>query len=225
MLTDEGQQLLPKAKQLLALWNEMEGTFSEEHKLPLKLGIVSELDFNAIVPLMKAYHELYPNCQVQIIEKEEAELHQLLKSKSIDGFFLKYIPYDHTLFDHRLIRKDKLVFAVPSNHSFALKDKINLQEIDNQNLVERTNCSLYKEVEACFNKGNISPNVVFQAKGDDMAKALVASGIGISLIPQIEKAYQNIKFIPIADQQFYRKIFLIWNKENTSNTLKNFLMI
>ncbi|MGB0523899.1 MAG: LysR family transcriptional regulator [Flammeovirgaceae bacterium] len=225
ILTDEGQQLLPKAKQLLAIWNDMEGTFSAERNVPLKLGIVSEIDFNAIAPLMKTYHELYPKCQIQIIEKEEAELHQLLKNKSIDGFFLKYIPFDHTLFNHRLVRKDKLVFAVPPNHPFALKDKVTLQEVDGEDFIERTNCSLYKEVEASFHQGKIAPHVVFQAKGDDMAKALVASGIAISLVPHIEKVYQNIKFVPIADQHFYRKIFLIWNKENTSKALNHLLMI
>lgn len=225
MLTDEGRQLLPKAKQLLAVWHEMEGTFSAERKTPLKLGIVSEIDFNAIVPLMKSYHELYPSNQIQVIEKEEAVLHQLLKNKSIDGFFLKYIPSQFTTVEHRLIRKDKLVFAVPTQHPFAQKDKINMQELDGQDFIERTNCSLYKEVEGCLEAGNISPHVVFQAKGDDMAKALVASGIGISLVPQIEKGYQNIKFVPIADQQFNREIFLIWNKGASPKSLQNFLSV
>ena len=224
-LTDEGKQLLPKAKQLLSVWNDMESVFSEEYCKPLKLGTVSEIDFNAVVPMMKSYHELYPQIETQIIEDSEVKLHQMLKSESIDGYFQKYIPFDYNDFEYRLIRKDKLVLAVPSNHPFANKKKLALKAIDNQDLIERTNCSLYNEVETCLKESNINPNIVFRAKGDDMAKALVASGIGISLVPQIEMPYPNIKYIPIADQQFNRKIFLIWKKGRVSKSMSNLLKI
>ena len=225
MLTDEGKQLLPKAKQLLRTWNEMESIFSEEYNKPLKLGVVSEIDFNAIVPVMKSFHELYPNIETQIIENSESELHQMLKSESIDAYFQKYIPFDHNDFEYRLIRKDKLVLAVPNNHQFATKHKLPLQAIDGQNLIERTNCSLYSEVEKCLDEKDIRPNVVFRAKGDDMAKALVASGVGISLVPDIEMAYPNVKYVPIADEQFDRKIFMIWKKGSVSKTMQKLLKI
>ncbi len=225
LLTDEGKQLLPKAKKLLSLWSEMESIFSETYLKPLKLGVVSEIDFNAIVPMMKSFHELYPNIETQIIENSEMELHQMLKNESIDGYFQKYIPFDHNDFEHRLIRKDKLVLAVPANHPFATKNKLPLQAIDGQSLIERTNCSLYSEVENRLNKRNIHPNVVFRAKGDDMAKALVASGIGISLVPCIEVEYPNVKYVAIADEQFDRKIFLIWKKKSVSASMGKLLKI
>ena len=225
LLTDEGKQLLPKARQMLGTWNEMESIFSEEYCKPLKLGVVSEIDFNAIVPMLKSFHELFPNIETQIIENSESELHQMLKSESIDGYFQKYIPFDHSDFKYRLIRKDKLVLAVPNNHPFATKNKLPLQAIDKQSLIERTNCSLYGEVEECLKEKNIQPNIVFRAKGDDAAKALVASGIGISLVPSIEMEYPNVKYIPIADVQFDRKIFLIWKKGSVSKTMEKLLEI
>lgn len=225
LLTDEGKQLLPKAKQLLKTWYEMESIFSEEYCKPLKLGVVSEIDFNAIVPMMKSFHELYPYIETQIIENSEVELHQMLKNETIDGYFQKYIPFDHNDFKYRLIRKDKLVLAVPKNHPFATKNKLPLQAIDQQNLIERTNCSLYSEVESCLKTKNIHPNVVFRAKGDDMAKALVASGIGISLVPNIEMVYPNIQYVPIADERFDRKIFLIWKKESISKSMEKLLKL
>lgn len=225
LLTDEGKQLLPKAKQLLRTWNDMESIFSEEYCKPLKLGVVSEIDFNAIVPMMKSFHERYPNIETQIIENSEVELHQMLKMESIDCYFQKYIPFDHNEFEYRLIRKDKLVLAIPNTHPFAGMKKLALQAIDGQNLIERTNCSLYSEVEACLQKRNIQPKVVFRAKGDDMAKALVASGIGISLVPNIELEYPNIKYVPISDEQFDRKIFMIWKKGNVTKTMNKLLKI
>jgi LysR family hydrogen peroxide-inducible transcriptional activator len=224
-LTEEGKQLLPKAKQLLRVWNDMESLFSVEYAKPLRLGVVSEIDFKAIVPMMKSFHERFPSHQVQIVEGNEAELHQNLKNESIDGFFQKYIPDEQNGFEHQLIRKDKLVLAVPVQHVFASKSKLPLKSIDQQDLVERTNCSLYMEVESCLDQHEIKPNIVFQAKGDDMARALVASGIGISLIPQIDTEYPNIKYVSISDHQFHRKIFLVWKKGNTSKMLKNLLSL
>jgi len=225
LLTDEGKQLLPKAKQLLSTWHEMESIFSEAYHKPLKLGVVSEIDFNAIVPMMKVFHELYPNIETQIIEGNDFELYQMLKNESIDGYFQKYLPPNHHEFEHRSIRKDKLVLAVPENHPYAGKRKLNLSALEGQSLIERSNCSLYDEVTHELQQKNIHPKTVFRAKGDDMAKALVASGIGISLVPDIEMEYPNVKYIPIADAHFDRKIFMIWKKGPISNTMKKLLEI
>lgn len=225
LLTDEGRQLLPKAKQLLGTWNDMESIFSEDYCKPLKLGVVSEIDFNAIAPMLKSFHERYPNVETQIIENSGVKLQQMLKKETIDGYFQKRLPDDQNDFAARLIRKDKLVLAIPSSHPFASMKKLSLQAIDGQSLIERTNCSLYSEVEARLQKRNIQPNIVFRAKGDDMAKALVASGIGISLVPKIEMEYPNINFVPISDEQFNRRIFMIWKKGKASKTMDKFLKI
>lgn len=225
LLTDEGVQLLPKAKLLLRTWNDMESVFSEDYCKPLKLGVVSEIDFNAIVPMMKSFRERYPNVETQIIEGTEVELNQMLKNESIDGYFQKYIPFDHIGLKQRLIRKDSLVLAVPSHHPFATKSKLSLQAIHEQNLIERTNCSLYNDVERCLQERDIRPKIAFRAKGDDMAKALVASGLGISMVPDIGMIYPNVKFIPISDAQFDRKIFLIWRKGRISKTMERLLQV
>ena len=225
LLTDEWKQLLPKAKQLLRTWHEMESIFSEEYQKPLKLGVVSEIDFNAIVPMLKSLRELHPTLETQIVENGEAELHQMLKKEHIDGYFQKYVPFDHHDFEYRLIRKDKLVLAVPSNLPFAAKSKLPLQIIDGQDLIERTNCSLYGEVDLWLQQNQIKPNIVFRAKGDDMAKALVSSGIGISLVPDIEMAYPNVRYVPLAGPQFDRHIYLIWKKGNVSATMQKLLKL
>ena len=225
LLTDEGRQLLPKAKQLLSTWNDMESVFSEEHQKPLRLGVVNEIDFNAIAPMMKSFHERHPSIETQIIDNQDTDLHQLLKNEQIDGYFQKYIPNDQEGIEHRLIRKDRLVLAIPATHPFANKKKTPLQTIDEQHFIERTNCSLYSEVEGYLQKQNIQPKIVFRAKGDDMAKALVAAGIGISLVPEIEIAYPNINYVPLSDVQFDRKIYLIWKKGKATSTMKKLLEI
>ena len=56
-----------------------------------------------------------------------------------------------------------------------------------------------------------------------MAKALVASGLGISLVPNIEMEYPNVTCVPITDEQFDRKIYMIWKKGNISKTMEKLL--
>lgn len=222
-LTEKGQRLLPKARQLLQLWGEMEATFSEEQAQPLRLGVTSEIDFNAITPMVKSFHQLHPGLQMQIVEREEPMLYQELREEKIDGFFVKYAPKNTEEFDYCLLRKDKLVLAVPEAHPFATRERLPLRALDGQDLVERTNCSLYGEVESALETANIRPNVVFHAKGDDMAKALVASGIGISLVPALKNPYPGVVYLPITDHQFWREILLVWRKGKLSPGLKAFL--
>lgn len=223
LLTEAGKELLPRAKKLLSIWNEMESFYVEEQQTVLKLGIVNEIDFNAIVPTIKSFHEAYPYYQIQVIEENNlTKLKEKLKQRELDAFFLKY-DVDAEELDRRLMRKDPLALAVPNTHPFAKFDKIDLKLIDGQDFIERTNCSLYEEVHSYLQKEKITPKIVFRARGDDMARALVSAAVGISLIPVIEVEHSKYKLVNLSGQQFHRKIYLNWDKSHLPRVLKRFL--
>ncbi|MEH0156647.1 LysR family transcriptional regulator [Limibacter armeniacum] len=222
-LTEEGKILLPKAKQLLAIWASMESTFSVDEAKPFHIGISDEVDFQTLVPYFKTFQGLYPNCQVQVFELPQKELYQQLRTQEVEGFFQKMPPTDTEQYAYKLIRQDKLALAVPENHHMAQKSKVCFKELQGIDFIERKSCSLYNEVKKAFDDEGINPKVVFSAKRDETTKALVASSIGVSLVPDIGVDYPGISFVPISDRKFTRKVFFIWKKNADSAVLKKFL--
>ncbi|EJF54522.1 transcriptional regulator [Saprospira grandis DSM 2844] len=222
-LTTEGQELLPKAKKLLANWEEMQ-TFKEKtSRQVLKLGLSPDLDFTAILPLIKQFHKRYPTYEVQLVEKSCAmELLETLKKNEIHALFSKTaLSLEHV--QQELIREDPLGLAVPLNHPFAQLPQVDVRLLDQSNFIERSNCSKRDEILDFFQSHQIKINTVFKAKGDEMARALVSAGLGISLIPVLEKKPKSYHIIPLKAANFKRKIFLQWAKDNLASPLKYFL--
>ncbi|WP_338763973.1 LysR family transcriptional regulator [Bernardetia sp. ABR2-2B] len=223
-LTKEGEALLPKAKTILSMWNAMESEFVEEKSKILNLGVLDVLDFDEIVPMMKSFNELYNSYQVNLIEGNTEILYEKLQKQEIDAIFIKSIPSQKNL-DYRIITEDKLVFGVPQNHILAQKNKLELSVLHQLPFIKRYNCNLYDEIQEVLKVKNIEPDVIFSANGDDVAKSLVASGLGVSLLPQPKQEIEGIKFIPISDGDFRRKIVFVWKKDTVPSALEKLLSV
>ncbi|PWJ39165.1 LysR family transcriptional regulator [Sediminitomix flava] len=220
-LTKEGEILLPKAKSMLSIWNSMETEFAHETIKELNIGVLNTLDFDTIVPKMKAFKELHSGCKVNLIEGDHEYLSSKLQRNELDGYFSKAIPEEEQL-EHCVVSEDKLMIGVPDTHPLAMKDKVELNALHKISFIKRCNCSLFKEVSSAFEEKQIEPDYVFTANGDDTALALVASGIGVSLLPKPRKENVGVKFLPITDANFKRKITFVWKKGNHSKALMNF---
>ncbi|WP_375561091.1 LysR family transcriptional regulator [Bernardetia sp. OM2101] len=223
-LTKEGKALLPKAKSILSMWNAMETEFVEEKAKILNLGVLDVLDFDEIVPMMKSFNELYSSYQVNLIEGNTEILYKKLQKQEVDAIFIKSIPSQKNL-DYRIITEDKLVFGVPQNHILAQKNKLELSSLHQLPFIKRSNCNLYDDIQEAFTAKNIEPTIVFSANGDDVARSLVASGLGVSLFPNPKQEIEGIKFIPISDGNFRRKIVFVWKKDSIQNALGKLLSV
>lgn len=223
LLTTEGKTLLPKAKKLLATWEEMQ-TFKEKtSRQVLKLGLSPDLDFMAILPIIKQFHKNYPTYEVQLVEKNcSMELLETLKKNEIHALFSKTaVSLDHI--QQQLIREDPLGLAVPLNHPFAQLPQVDVRLLHQSNFIERSNCNKKDEILDFFQHHQIKLNTVFKAKGDEMARSLVSAGLGISLIPFLDKTPEDYHLIPLKAANFKRKIFLQWTKDSLSPPLEDFL--
>ncbi|WP_291724821.1 LysR family transcriptional regulator [Bernardetia sp.] len=223
-LTKEGEILLPQAKSILSIWYDMETKFVAEQAKVLNLGVLDVLDFDEIVPMMKSFNELYGSYKINLIEGDTEVLCEKLLKEKLDAVFIKSIPTEKKL-AYKIITEDKMVIGVPQTHSLAQKKEIDLSAIHQLPFIQRNNCNLYDEIQEVFSQKNIAPNIIFSANGDEVAKSLVASGLGITMLPKPKKELEGICCVSIKDVDFKRKIVLAWKKENVQNALKNLLSV
>ncbi len=108
--------------------------------------------------------------------------------------------------------------TLPVDNTEAIQqgDYENNEESDGQKLKpEDDMTSVIKKKPLCLTESN----------NNDTVTALVNSGVGVSLLSKPVKSVEGIKFIPIADAEFIRKICFVWKKENLSKALSNFLSV
>lgn len=224
-LTNEGVKLLPKAKQLLSLWNSVESEFKHTESKTLKIGVLTDLINDAFVPILKSFKELHGHINVSITDDVRDLLVEKLVKNNLDAIFIEEEHIDETNFSKKLIYTEKLEIAVPENHFLANKDQVELKAISKLPFIERCNCKMFSEVEKTFANRKIEIDTVFSARTNETAASLVNSGLGITLLSKPEKRIDGIKFIPICDANFERQIILIWKRDNNSTALHNFISI
>lgn len=224
-LTKSGEALLPKAKQLLSLWYNIEQDFKQQESQVLQLGFVQNISLEAVIPFANDFKSLNPLSEVYITEEKHTLLLSMLQDEKIDLFFTEQQKLDTSKFSSIQVSSEKLYLAVNHKHLLAKKDSVPLSALHEEHFIERSHCALYNEVYAELNKGKIQPKKVFSAHNNETVSALVSSGIGITLMPKPTFLLPEVKFIKISDFEFIRNIILVYKKDYDNTALNKFLEI
>jgi len=64
--------------------------------------------------------------------------------------------------------------AVPKDHRFALRESVQLADLEGEPLIVRTRCDFYQDVTDLLAIRRIKTHIVYQTDQDDRALALVA---------------------------------------------------
>lgn len=143
----------------------------------LSLGIVPRAvaEFLAERPKVKVYIQTLPSRQIadQIATRQfDVALVELPLSKaSISIEPLEPVP---------------ICAVIPRSHQLAQKKRISLSELAGERMILLSQHSYIRyQIEDAFAKLHISPNVVLETPNSLVACALVAAGVGISLISKV----------------------------------------
>jgi DNA-binding transcriptional LysR family regulator len=161
----------------------------------LSLGVVPRAvaEFLAERPKVKVYIQTLPSRQIadQIATRQfDVALVELPLSKaSISIEPLEPVP---------------ICAVIPRSHQLAQKRRISLSELAGERMILLSQHSYIRyQIEDAFAKLHISPNVVLETPNSLVACALVAAGVGISLISKVTAlSFQGdeVVVVPIQEQ-------------------------
>lgn len=141
------------------------------------------------------------------------EIRQKLISGDIDLAFSTWIDDSHI--EGRKIGVHPLVLLVPESHPFAKKDSIRLSELNGESFAAfDAESQLGIQIGEYFRKKDIHPNVIMQARQDEVIYGLVSSSHSVAITPlPLHNPPHNVKILPISDPIPQRDLYLLWNKE------------
>ncbi|WP_103071172.1 LysR family transcriptional regulator [Aquimarina sediminis] len=223
-LTKYGQQFLPKAKELLNKWSDIEQDFNVINLESLRIGFVQNLSINDILHYVNDYQKLNSLSKIVITEDKHEKLYELLQQGEIHAFFSDKNSIS-TDFEKIPVAVEKLYFAINADHPLAKKEFVNLQQIAEEDFIERSQCVLHDEVFGELSKRNIKFTKTFTAHNNETVLALVASNMGFTLMPKPNFSVPEVKFIPIKDADFSRRISLFWKNDYRKKELHKFLSL
>src|SRR5580658_6087370 len=152
----------------------------------LRIGFVSTAG-NEIVPdIVRQFRKSNPEVEFSLRNILTAEQVQMLERGSLDVGFLRLPLGEYSALDVVTVHRERFVLVVPSSHKLAERKRVRLREVVGEDFVmyERTYAPGFHDlIYGIFRDARIAPNVSQTAVEIPMLISLVASGMGISILP------------------------------------------
>ena len=158
---------------------------------------------------------------IEVVDGSCEQLVECLAEQELDTV-LTIVGGNDLKFASRVLFEEPYLLAVPKDHRFARRQSVKLADLDSEPFIERTRCDFYQDVTNVLVARGIKMRVVYQTDQDDRALALVAAGIGLSLVPAHFEV-SAVKQVPVLDLGISRAIGLLWSREREHADLKEFI--
>jgi DNA-binding transcriptional LysR family regulator len=152
-------------------------------------------------PAVALFTERHPEVELSFVEREPEEAAQMLRSAELEvALVFEYGEMDRRDFErvydglelHHLI-DDPMFLALPHEHPMARRQRVRLRDFADETWIQESGTHSWcggLHRSACVAAG-FEPRVGFQSDDYNVVQGLIASGVGISLLPSL--ALTNVR--------------------------------
>lgn len=222
-VTPFGNEFIARAEAILTLLKEIQDLADSRSTL-----LKGELSLGAILTVAPYIFSHI----VQAISTDESPIRLVLKESKtetlvkdiltgeIDAAIVS-LPTDDHVFESIPLFEEPFFLAMPQDHPLTDKAIIEDEDLNNLDLIllEEGHCFRKQALDVCKTTSALENNM-FQATSLETIRHLVATGAGLTLMPQIAvKQHDSLAYRPLANPHFKREIGLISSKSPVKKSL------
>lgn len=221
LLTQAGQALLPRAKQLLqqaADFEKTARTLSDPFKGELKLGSIPTLAPYLLPQVMPGLSKALPEMVFYLHEDKTELLLERVQSGELDAALLPVLEGMEEQFDCRDICDESLLMAVHQEHPYAVRGHVSLSMLKGQKVLslEDGHCLRDQAMAYCFASG-ADEDQQYRATSLETLRAMISTHKNyITLIPKLAVSGvftpaegDHVSYLPFEAPAPVRKLVLL----------------
>jgi DNA-binding transcriptional LysR family regulator len=189
-VTEAGRVVVEEARDLLARAERIKETArraAHGEQGRLAVGYTSSAAFHPFVTQqIRAFRAARPGVVLALAEDGTPELAQALRDERLDAAFLRSTSTDTAGLALEPLLEEKMVAAAPASHPLAQVAKATLADLADETFVfyrRPAGPGLYDAIMAACLAAGFSPNVGQEAPRMASTLSLVASGLGVAIVP------------------------------------------
>ncbi len=232
-LTLIGSQIVEQAQKVLAetaILKEIAKIGRDPLAGALKLGVIYTIGPYLLPDLVKQLIASVPQMPLVLQENFTSKLIELLRDGEIDVAILAE-PFAKTGFVTQALYDEPFLVAVSKHHPWSKRKAINAQELKEQNmlLLGTGHCFRDQVLEVCpeltrYSRSTDGIQRQFEGSSLETIRHMVASGIGITVLPKMALPVSEtgriakdglLTYIPFEGDPPYRRVVLAWRKSFT----------
>jgi LysR family hydrogen peroxide-inducible transcriptional activator len=188
LLTPAGEELLAKARRVLAAARELEmtaKTLGDPLAGEFHLGLIPTLAPYLLPIIMPELIHRLPNLQLFLHEHKTSDLLERLDQGELDALVLPWLD-DMSSFQAYDLFNEKFVLAVSKKHELADRKRVKLEYLEGHKVLtlEDGHCLREQALGYCFSAG-ADEDRRFQATSLETLRYMVAANMGITLLPEL----------------------------------------
>lgn len=215
-LTDAGQSLMPRAREILDAIRATEAAVRREDadgQALLRVGAIPTVAPYVLPAAVQRLTAREPELRIELREDYSAVLAKLVHENALD-VVIAALPYTFDQCTTESLGRDALLVAVPSTHSAARAGRITLAQLREAPAVtlDPAHCLGDQVAEFCTSR-QLAPSVICRSAQLATVFELVGAGLGVSIVPAIAAARHNTPhcvYVPLAEYPLEREIVAVW---------------
>lgn len=196
-LTEAGRGVLDSAITILGEVDDLE-SIGSEHRLSgeLTIGCFSSLAPTILPRLLQRYTTEHPEVHTSIVVETADVLDERLRSGQLD-VIISYNPHLDPTLAYEPLFETRMHALLPATHALAGEQSVSVRDLVEDPLVLMMTPPSNGEVLGYFARQELRPNVRFRVTHFELARSLVAAGLGYSLFIQRPKNNHSYDGLPL----------------------------
>lgn len=185
-LTDAGSRFLGHARRIeTEFLLAQQAVSGVETTTLLRIGWLGSVASQLLAPAVTAAAQA--GTQIELLEGSERELVRHLGQGRID-VALTLVGRGGERFLEEPLIEEGYALALPATHKLAGRDVIGAEELAGDVMIVRRHCEVLSETSRHFTERGIRPHFALRSVQDDRVLAMVAAGLGATVMPDSHRA-------------------------------------
>ncbi|PYY28737.1 Transcriptional regulator [Paenibacillus illinoisensis] len=205
-LTHAGVTFVEQAQKIVdavELLRQEMSDISQLRKGKVVVGSMPITGSHLLPHVLPAYQQAYPDIEVTLLEDAGLTLEKLTASGKADLSLLS-LPLQEPSLSYVAIGEELIDLAVPPHHPLAVRGNpdhpipVHMEELRDESFVVLKKGQGFRKLtfDLCEQAG-FDPRVVFESNNIETVQSLVATGMGITLVPRFIARAPRSEFVPV----------------------------
>ncbi len=183
--TAQGRLLLPAVRTLLEQGdrvNRLAEQIRSGRAGTIRIGTFTSVAVHWLPPLIQAFRSEHPFVELHLENGDYYDVDHWLKGGDVDiGFVTLPGPEGFRILP---LKEDRLLAILPKNHPLASLPRFPVSSVEKESFISLLESSNH-DARRALDSAGIVPNVTYTTKDDYAVIAMVAQGLGISIMPEL----------------------------------------
>lgn len=231
-LTDAGRYFLNEARQVLSHVGraaETAGRISRGQAGRLTIGFVGSVIHTFLPVGLRTYRERFPDVALELQELNTAEQLKSLHGGRIDIGFL-YLGARDPALASKTLTLAPLLAVLPAKHPLSSRRSLHIRDLAREPFIANTRSTepVVRDafISMCHAAG-FSPGIAQEAGQVQTVLGLVASGLGVCLLPDFIRNIERpgVRYIPLSGPPHAVKLAVVWRSDDPSPLVRSFVSV